>query len=244
MTWKRMIFRNIENQMQMNLRKLNTKQKRYHISHNIIEMEKIPKEQIRKEWSKYKDEVDVKSQFYEDIWDDWCKKYKEDKNEIYVKILKSFIDDTAIPKVNGILDHRVTIIKEEDTLNIRHASSYDRAIMHQLCDLIGLHHETKQYGGKNNKKKKLCVEIPDNWSWEFTNDLHLIERERIERKLNPRIEKMKRMYCRECEKNGLETELFHSAYIRGIYCQNCLDIESDGDGGVLSDHKFEPYIYY
>ena len=52
---------------------------------------------------------------------------------------------------------------------------------------------------------------------------------------------MKKRYCSICEKNGLETDLFHSVYIRGIYCNDCLEVESDGTGGTLSDHKFERF---
>ena len=44
----------------------------------------------------------------------------------------------------------------------------------------------------------------------------------------------------DCEKNGWETELFCSVYIRGLYCNDCLETTSDEGGGKLCDHKFEP----
>ena len=58
---------------------------------------------------------------------------------------------------------------------------------------------------------------------------------------------MSSKYCCICHENGYETELLHSVYITGLYCNDCLETESDGDGGLLCDHKFEPlnnYYYY
>ena len=56
---------------------------------------------------------------------------------------------------------------------------------------------------------------------------------------NKYLEKLGSKYCCICERNGLETELLSSVYIRGLYCTECIDNESDGDGGLLIDHKFE-----
>ena len=53
-------------------------------------------------------------------------------------------------------------------------------------------------------------------------------------------EKMKRKYCNGCNITGLDTQLYCSVYVRELYCDNCLETLSDGDGGKLGDHKFEP----
>ena len=55
------------------------------------------------------------------------------------------------------------------------------------------------------------------------------------------IERLSRKYCNSCNKNGWQTDLYCSVYIRGLYCEDCLKDESDGEGGKLNDHKFEPY---
>jgi hypothetical protein len=52
--------------------------------------------------------------------------------------------------------------------------------------------------------------------------------------------RLRNSYCDICERNGLEIELFYSVYIDGVYCNDCLETTSDGDGGRLDDHKFEP----
>jgi len=59
---------------------------------------------------------------------------------------------------------------------------------------------------------------------------------RYERKIN----KMHNLYCCECGTYDSDNELYQSIYIRGIYCNDCLETTSDGVGGLLSDHKFEP----
>lgn len=48
------------------------------------------------------------------------------------------------------------------------------------------------------------------------------------------IEKLRNLYCCECYTNGYDTDLYHSVYIRGLYCNDCLETTSDGDGGLLS----------
>jgi len=46
--------------------------------------------------------------------------------------------------------------------------------------------------------------------------------------------------CSNCGTNGLESQLYMSVYITNIYCEDCLEIMSDGDGYPLNCHKFEP----
>ena len=54
------------------------------------------------------------------------------------------------------------------------------------------------------------------------------------------MNKMRRLECDNCCANGTETTIFGSVYIGNKYCEDCLEIVSDGGGGVMANHKFEP----
>ena len=59
-----------------------------------------------------------------------------------------------------------------------------------------------------------------------------------------KVERMKRnerIKCDGCCSNANEVELFHSVYIHGKYCQDCLDIESDGDGDCYVNINLNQY---
>lgn len=178
-------------------------------------------EDIRKNWDRY-------SKIYEGdiniLWNSWYDKYSIKKTSKKVIILKDFImDDNELLIMKGLTNKK-------------------RLSYHVLCDNIGLHHVSIT---KNNKRN-LHISKPKIWLWEFTlpNPLskpHFHSKSYSKQEQNDRrIEQMKRKYCRECNTHGSEVELFCSGYINGIYCESCLENISDGEGGYLSDHKFEP----
>ena len=140
------------------------------------------------------------------------------------------------------------IIQEDNnTIVLKGLDNEQRQKVHLLCDKIGLHHKSVK---KNNKQrnKHLWIYKPSLWLWEYTEknpysktDEYYIQLE--QKKIlqqEKHKEKMSRKYCYMCDKNGWDVQLYCSVYIRELYCDNCLETLSDGHGGRLCDHKFEP----
>jgi hypothetical protein len=109
----------------------------------------------------------------------------------------------------------------------RNLSSRSRKKLHMLCDRIGLHHESK-ISSINECEKIFYAYKPDVWLWEYTEE-------------NPYTDENHNVTCYNCGRKRWMVELFVSPHIDGIYCEDCLDIVSDGGGDYLSAHKFEPY---
>ena len=139
----------------------------------------------------------------------------------------------------------------EETLVFKGLDWQERKKIHILCDKIGLHHESKpnpKRKKRNRDNKHLYIYKPKLWLWEYTEENPYSkskgerERQETERQIKKQKvqEKLSKKYCCICGKNGWETELLCSVYISGLYCDDCLDTESDGEGGKLCDHKFEP----
>ena len=51
---------------------------------------------------------------------------------------------------------------------------------------------------------------------------------------------IERKYCYNCNETGKTTQLFCSVYVFELYCEKCLNILTDDNGGKLKYHKFEP----
>jgi hypothetical protein len=191
-------------------------------------LQDLSSETIRKNWIIYKEEILKNNFFYEILWNDLYKKFDLEKNfEIkYILLLRDFIDGNEI-KNN---DKYYKFIKENDkTLIIKGMDGEERKIIHKLCDKIGLHHKSVFF---KNKKKDLYIYLPDKWSFEFTDKNPYSEY--ISYKNKSLIE------CDECGNNENEIQIYRSVYIRNYYCEDCLEILSDGYGGKLNCHKFEP----
>lgn len=186
-------------------------------------------EQIRKNWKSY-NQIYTDITEYDAIWDDWIKKHKQDENNVYYKILKRFVESIIFPDkqkatfqdfTNG--NHIQVAKKSQYKISLRGLDGDERKDVHLLCDIMGLHHVSENYRGK----RELCIIMPKGWSWEFSPK-------------NPYIPWKARKYCSECGVNGLEAQLMCSPYILDIFCEDCIEDLSDGEGGELSDHKFEP----
>lgn len=187
-------------------------------------------EQIRKNWHSYRNEYAVNTLEYDAIWKSWIKKYKRNENSAIYKILRRFIDNNksqnkqTITYQDLINEKNIQVIKKShNKIILRGLDGDKRKSTHLLCDEIGLHHVSENYRGGRD----LCIIMPKNWSWEFSQK-------------NPYIPWKARKYCSECGMNGIETQLFCSPYISELFCEDCIDSLSDGDGGELSGHKFEP----
>ena len=203
----------------------------------------ISPELIRQNWSNYKD--DIYYSLYESLWDDLINKFKIDKQDVYLSILKKFINKEEILFKKPLLN-RIHIIQiDEKTLVLKGLDGEERKHIHHLCDKIGLHHDTK----KQSKKKFLYIYKPEEWLWEYTirnpyskDDEYYAKRELESQKRKQQLkDKLSETYCCICDKNALQTDLYCSVYIDGLYCNDCLDNTSDECGGYLSDHKFEPW---
>lgn len=186
-------------------------------------------ETIRQNWNEYKNTILCDSEEYKLLWKSLETKMNLDNSNIYLIMLKDFIDNKKIKKIKGI------VIKKEndDTLVLKNLDNIQRKKMHLLCDKIGLLHESKN--DPTNDERLFYVYKPTMWQWEFTEQLPFS-------KSDNRRKKMAKYYCGECGITGDEADLFCSVYIRGYYCEDCLDTVSDGNGtgDVLSCHKFEP----
>jgi hypothetical protein len=203
----------------------------------------ISYETIRQNWTQYKDTI----QDDDNLWKDWQQKTKIDNTNIYLPYLKLFIQGQNVhhekPFQNGVLICQ----QANNTLIIKGMCGYERKEMHRLCDKIGLHHESK-VNPKNKNKKHFYIYKPTEWLWEFTErnpyseNPEVYEHREIESKKKREAyeERMRRKYCCVCGENGMETELFYSPYYAQLYCIDCLEITSDRDGGIMSDHKYEP----
>lgn len=189
---------------------------------------------IRQHWNQYALLVDQSSQLYLSLWDDWCRKYGHQLSDPYIQLFKKFIEEKTIIQTSLIM---VTY----DTLVLKGLNSDEREELHILCDQIGLHHQSIK---AKKHKRHLYIYRPPIWLWEFSEKNPCSQPpEYYENLRKQKKERWSQKYCCVCDKNGWETQLLCSVYFRGLYCEECLEETSDGDGGVMSDHKFEPYKF-
>jgi hypothetical protein len=206
-------------------------------------LQELSSETIRKNWHIYKDHIVINNYFYDMIWNNFYKKFDFNVDEMnYVIMFRDFIEGNDI-KNNDTPYH---FIKENDkTLIIKGMDGEERKMIHKLCDKIGLHHNSVN---KNKKKKHLYIYIPEKWSFEYTEKNPYSREDEYYRNLEKQREKNKELErkwlqnkeCSNCGTDGLECQLYASVYIRNIYCEDCLEIMSDGEGESLNCHKFEP----
>lgn len=209
-------------------------------------LQNISCDAIRQNWNNHTDYDITNSPFYDIVWNDWENKYTEFTKNIFYPILKKFVMGNNIGRIEPYERQYYIIQENESTLILKGLSNDDRKQVHLLCDKIGLHHKSIQ----NKKNKHLWIYKPVVWLWEYTEKnpysksdeyYKLREQKQIQQQQTFK-EKMKRKYCNGCNVTGWDTQLYCSVYVRELYCDNCLETLSDGDGcgGKLGDHKFEP----
>lgn len=185
--------------------------------------------EMREKWNEIED---LSKEQIDGAWDDWSKKFDADIDDFYVGLFKDFI-------MTGKVETSNIIQIQNGTLILKGLIPKERKIIHTLCNQIGLHHNS--ISTKKGGKKHMHITKPKIWKWEYSERNPYSESDEYYEERNKKhYEKMNRLECRNCCSNGNETTIYASVYIRGLYCEDCLDIVSDGGGGVLSDHKFEP----
>lgn len=186
--------------------------------------------EIRKKWNIYEDKTDIIKEL---AWNDWYNKFSIDKDDFYVKLFIKFImnDDTIVNDCNNCI-----VIKNNEII-FKGLNGSDRKEIHSLCDKIGLHHKSI----KLKSKKHLYIFKPKIWLWEFSEKNPYSEAPEVyQKREDKKMARLTNMECYNCGCNGLDALLFTSVYINDIFCEDCLETVSDGDGGILDDHKFEP----
>lgn len=225
---------------------------------------------IKKNWLNYKNDINY-SRYYNLLWSNLENKFNIKNDDLYLNIFKKFIYNNDIFIYEKLIyDNRIHIEQiTNDIITLKGLDSQERKNIHILCDKIGLHHDSRFHPKKLNKKILYIIK-PLVWLWEFTEknpyskSPDFYEKCQIEKELRLQKikEKLTHKYCNICNVNGWEKQLFHSVYIKGLYCNNCLDNSCWQDilnitcretgtsnflnsnlNDNLNDHKFEPLYY-
>jgi hypothetical protein len=201
-------------------------------------LQDISYEVIRQNWTSYQD-IMCNSPYYDLLWENWEKKHNIDKTDIYFMLFKQFIHNEDCNRTKPWFDRIYVEQVNPETLILKGLNGSERKHIHILCDQIGFHH--KSISQQKKYVRFLYIYKPNIWLWEYTEpNPHSKSREYyVQRQLQIDEKLRKIYYCCICGTNGLKTELLCSPYISGTYCNDCLEITSDDDGGKLCDHKFE-----
>ena len=212
----------------------------------ISTLKNLSSDTIRKNWNNIieNNKNIISSHIFEIIWYEWEYKHAEFTKNIFYPILKIFISGYSIGEIELIEKKKYIIQEDKDKLILKCLDNNERKQVHKLCDKIGLHHKSI----KKSNNKHLYIYKPSIWLWEYTEKnpysesdeyYKLLEETKMIQNQKYKL-KMEKKYCNCCDRNGLEVQLYCSVYIKGLYCDDCLDTLSDGYGGQLNDHKFEP----
>ena len=197
----------------------------------VMDISRVSLVEIRRQWDVYASLATPEQ--YQNIWRDWAHKQGVDLTDANLVLVRSLLENTIQNSDSHIVNGNELILTK--------MSDKRRHALHTLCDKLGIHHNSVTVRGT----RELHLYKPTPWLWEFSapNPYSKPPTYQDQRKADRETQRDKRLarkHCSECGVNGLEAELFSSVYIGGIYCESCLDEMSDGEGGVFSDHKFEP----
>jgi hypothetical protein len=155
-------------------------------------LKNISSEIIRQNWLNHKDVI-YNSPHYELLWNSLESKFEIDKNDIYLPILKKFINAEKIYKKS--LFDRIHIKQiNNETLVLKGLYEEERKHIHLLCDKIGLHHESKLHPKQKNNTF-MFIYKPNIWLWEYTEKNPYSESEEYYEKRQI-IKKIKKQLCR------------------------------------------------
>jgi len=190
-------------------------------------------ESIREHWDKYS--LNTDDPLFDIVLEDWYNVYEFDKKNEFVKTLVAFATNkqmTIHPQfTNRIIKH------DDNTMIIKGLNPSDRQSYHEFCDQLGLWHESKD---AKKGKRWFYAYKPDVWKWNYTGNKYGEPPGYYAQKRAIAIKRLQNMTCDACGDNAHNTQLFKSVYVRGKYCQSCVECVSDENGGILNDHKFEP----
>jgi len=137
----------------------------------------ISSESIRQNWLNYKDEI-YNSSYYELLWDSLESKFEIDKNDMYLTIFKTFINNEEINYKKPLFD-RIHINQiNKETLVLKGLDGEERKHIHLLCDKIGLHHESKSHP-KKKYNRFLYIYIFINQNYGYGNILKKIHIQKV-----------------------------------------------------------------
>jgi hypothetical protein len=197
-------------------------------------LNELSSENIRQNWDTYKDHV-RNTPYYDTLWKTLIDKSNIDESNTYFSILKNFIDNENTDYKT--IEFTKTIIQKIDnnTLVFKGLKGELRLYIHELCDKIGLYHESKTTARTTmGVNRDLYIYKPTSWLWEYTEKNPYLSSSNRNRSRS-----RSRNSCDLCGKYESETELFRCVAISGTYCDECIDTISDGDGHDLCDFKFE-----
>ena len=242
----------------------------------LIDLNDLSPEKIREHWIDYAARIPIDSPLYSTLWETWAKKFNVNLEDPMVSLCRRFIEsfmtatekETAKTTSNSSATAHETTAKTqegkatppavassishemksgENPLIIKGMDGFRRLKAHQLCDILGLHHQSVQAQKKKKKHmqaKNMHLRRPENWSWEFSfqnpysNNPDFYQRQSAECTTSRHEKRSMDKCCDGCGASG--TLLLGNCHIHELYCEDCIEVVSDGDGGLLSDHKFEP----
>jgi len=231
---------------------------------------------VRKEWQKYKNVVP--ESLFQVIWNAWCKKhdikefsYGTDKylgfvsissdaslqdvmSELYIVVLRRFIDNTLVDQHIKLKGRGLLVVVRPHTLILKSVDAEQRKEIHQLCDKLGLHHQSKVIKIKKGKiKKHLHIYKPRDWAWEYSAPNPYseapevyAEREATREAAHERWKaRALHIYCYGCSTTAYDVggQLYRARYDNELYCQTCMDTEQTEDGSSLIDYDYDPIEY-
>jgi hypothetical protein len=118
---------------------------------------------LRRKWDYYSQKThpyknhlrNKESQVYELLWDTWYDKFRVDPKNEKIQLLREFIENEFVT-----------------TCMYTSFTAYERKQYHELCDKLGLDHETIVL---DCEKRALTISKPSVWRWEYTN---IVEKKR------------------------------------------------------------------
>jgi len=170
---------------------------------------------IRKHWPTFQDAIQLDSLEYRLILEAWRAKFELEST-------------TLLDRLERFARHDVA----ERELIFEDLAVEARRECHELCDQLGLHHESQTIRRRKRSARVLHVTKPQAWAWEFSapnpsNRDYEARRQRSGRRLRNKS-------CSECGRSGLEVELLCNAFVRDLFCVDCVEADDE-----LNAHKWE-----
>jgi hypothetical protein len=122
-------------------------------------LQSISLEEIRKNWNTSIGK-DINLEIYNMLWDDLILKFNINKECVYFKLFRLFIDKKQF------LNEKICRLDNENEMCIFKLDNKEMKELHKLCDNIGLYNESSCHF----KKRQLHIFYPLNneWKFEFT----------------------------------------------------------------------------